>query len=73
MEKDGNMAHAKEENKTTETNQANKKMEERELPGKEFKIITKMSYELNKIMQELNENINKEIEKTNRNFGAEKR
>lgn len=38
-------------------------MEECELPAKEFKIITKMSYELNKIMQELNENINKEIEK----------
>lgn len=63
MRKDGNMAQAKEQNKTTETNQATKKMEECELPAKEFKIITKMSYELNKIMQELNENINKEIEK----------
>lgn len=45
------------------TNEATKKMEECELPAKEFKIITKMFYELNKIMQELNENINKEIEK----------
>ena len=70
MKKQRNMAQAKEQNKSPETNPQNTEIYE--LPNKEFNItIIKMLNKLRKIILEQNENINKEIEnlrKTNSKF-----
>ena len=60
MKKQGNMAQSKEQNKSPETKPQITKIDEFELPNKEFNITTKMIFnKLTKMIHEQNENINK--------------